>query len=379
MTANNTTTSQINSNAGKDLVFMILVGVFLGLLGGLMNEAALSIVGSVLLLSLFGSFNSIISRNRGLVSGLIAGGAIGVVVGEIGFLLGDIPSSILDATLFGLVRGLLVGAIVGFITRAKPDEQDGQGVALFLTAGSIVVGGLLGAGVGAVVGLLIGIIQYDWWGALLALILGCVVGRYMGEYFKTRRAIIAGAVIFGLLGLSSTLIGGAFAGLVLGMISGALTPMMVVSAISAWGGLSSRGFKAMVIEAAEAPAEMVAQGAVPFLAPAILVGIIVGTSTVGADGVIVLAVAMAMIGMLLGVIAGVEKRAANKVTVRQLIEMVMLGADEWPLAEVFGFLSGPNRHTAVRGAIIGLLIGLLSAAAGAFLGLQITLLWQQFI
>ncbi len=360
-----------NSTTWRNLLFVLLVGICLGILGGLVNKLAGALVGAAVLLALFGAYNNVFDNNRRLMSGLVAGGITGAVVGEIAFLLGGIPENIWQAALFGMVRGMLLGAVVGLITRARPDEGDSASVALFLVFGSMVVGAVLGAGVGLVTGLTIALISTGWWGSILALLLGLVVGGYLGSYFQTRQTVISSAIIFGLLALAGTLFQGILAGLVMGMLAGALTPMLVVAAIGFFGGLTSRGLQAGAVEAIEAPAEMIQQGAVPFLAPAILVGIIVGVAAAGEGAMIALAVTLAIIGMLLGVIIEIEQRQVNRLTIGRLIEMIMLGSDRWPIVEMVMRLSGKNRRTAVTGAVMGLILGVLGAAIGFLVGWQL--------
>lgn len=372
-------TSRTGTKTWRDLLFIFLIGTSLGLLGGLVNNDAASLIGAAILLALFSAYNHVLDNNRGIMSGLIAGGIAGIIVGEAGYLLGGIPESVGQAALFGLVRGMLLGAIAGLLTRARPDEGDSASVALFLMFGSIVVGAFLGAGVGLVTGLLLGIVGLDWWGALVSLLLGVVVGGYLGSYFQVRQAIFSGAIIFGIVAFISSFIQGAFAGLVLGMLAGALTPMLVVAAIGFFGGLTSRGLKAGVVEALEAPEEMIQQGAVPFLAAAMLVGIIVGAAASGAGAVVSLAVTLAAIGMLLGVIIEVEHRQINRLTVRRLIEMIMLGSDRWPLVEMGELISGKNRRTAVIGAVIGAALGIVGAILGILIGQQMVIWFETFL
>lgn len=371
MNMTNRISSSSNSKTWRDLLFILLVGVCLGILGGSINKAAGTLVGTAVLLALFGAYNQVLDNNRRLMSGLVAGGVAGAIVGEIAFLLGGIPESIGQAALFGMGRGILLGAVIGFITRARPDEGDSASVTLFLVFGSIVVGAIFGAGVGLVTGLTMALVSSGWWGWLLALGLGVVVGGYLGSYFQTRQAIISGAAIFGLLALAGALFQGIPAGLVIGVLGGALTPMLVVAAIGFFGGLTSRGLRAGVEEAIEAPAEMIQQGAVSFLAPAILVGIIVGVAAAGEGAMIALAVTLAIIGMLLGVIIEIEQQQVNRLTIGRLIEMIMLGSDRWPIVEMVTKLSGVNRRTAVSGALIGLVLGVLGAAIGLLMGWQL--------
>ncbi len=379
MTMSDKISSSSNSNTWRDLLFILVVGICLGILGGLVGKQTGTLMGTAVLLTLFGAYNQVLDNNRRLMSGLVAGGVAGAIVGQIAFLLGGIPENLLQAAMFGMGRGMLLGAVVGFITRARPDEGDSASVALFLVFGSIVVGALLGAGVGLVTGLTMALVSTGWWGAVLALGLGLVVGGYLGSYFQTRQAIVSGALIFGLLALAGALFQGIMAGLVIGVLGGALTPMLVVAAIGFFGGLTSRGLRAGVEEAIEAPAEMIQQGAVSFLAPAILVGIIVGVAAAGEGAMIALAVTLAIIGLLLGVIIEIEQRQVNRLTIGRLIEMIMLGSDRWPVVEMVTKLSGENWRTAVSGAMIGLVLGVLGAAIGLLIGWQLMQLFNTLL
>jgi len=365
------TSGNTGTKTWQDLVFILLAGFCLGILGGLVNKLGGTLLGAALLLSLFGAYSHVLDNNRRLMNGLIVGGISGAVVGEIAFLLGGIPGTVWQAALFGLVRGMLLGAVIGFITRARPDEGDPTSVASFLVFGSIVVGAFLGAGVGAVTGLAIGIMGTDWEGILVASLLGVIVGGYLGSYFQTRQAIISGAVIFGLLALAAAFFQGFLAGLVVGMLAGALTPMLVVSGIGFIGGLTSRGVRAGLEEAVEAPEEMIRQGAVSFLAPAILVGIIVGVAAAGEGAMIALAVTLAFIGMLLGVIVEIEQQQVKRLTLGRMIEMIMLGSDRWPIVEMVEKLTGTNRRTAVTGALMGFVLGGVGTAIGLLVGWQL--------
>jgi len=369
-------TSGSESNTWRNFLFILVVGLCLGLIGGFFQVAVGSVLGAALLLTLYGAYNNVMSRNSGLMSGLIAGGIVGLVVGSVGFLLGGLPEDIAQAALFGLVRGMLIGAIIGLITRARPDDGDAASIALFLVGGSIVVGALLGAIVGLVAGFFLGIIKYDWWGVFVALALGTLVGGYLGSYFQTQRAILSGAIIFGISAGLSTFLQGTLQGLLIGMLGGASAPMFVVAAIGFTGGLTSRGFKAGLIEASEAPAEMIQQGAVAFLAPAMLIGIIVGAAATGEEGLIALTVVVAIIGMMMGVIMEIEKRQTSRVTIRRLIEMIMLGSGRWPIEEVVKRVSGKNWRTAVGGAVYGLLLGVAGAIVGILLGQQLAIWFE---
>lgn len=372
-------TSITGAKTWRDFLFMVIIGTCLGILGGVADEVAGSLIGAILLLGLFGAYNNVLEGNRGMMSGLVAGGISGIIVGQIGLLLGGLPGTPVSAALFGLVRGMLLGAVVGLLTRARPDEGDSSGVALFLVFGSIVVGAFLGAGVGLAAGLTLSIVGLSWWGTIVALLLGVVIGGYLGSYFQARRAVFSGAALFGLLSFGSAFVGGAFEGLVIGLLAGALTPMLVVAMIGFSGGLTSRGFKAGLEEAVEAPEEMIQQGAVPFLAPAMVLGVIVGAVASGEGGLLALAVTLALTGMILGVITEIERRQTNRLTIRRLIEMIMLGSDRWPLLEMVAKVSGKNWRAAVIGAAIGLVLGGVGAAVGGLIGQQVRLWFNALI
>lgn len=372
-------TTTNNTTSWRDFLFIILVGAGLGVLGGFVNEMLSSLIGAVLLLALFGAYNNVLDNNRVVMSGLLAGGVAGIIVGQVGMLLGGIPDTINQAALFGLIRGMLLGAVIGLLTRARPDAGDYFHVSLFLILGSIVVGAFLGAGVGLIAGLALGIVGLGWLGVLLAVLLGLTVGGYLGSYFQSRRAIYSGALIFGAIALLGTLSGGALKGLSIGLLAGALTPMLVVALIGFLGGLSSRGLQAGFLEAFEAPEEMIQQGAVPFLAPAILVGTVVGAASSGTGGMLALAVTLAIMGMALGIFSEIERRPTNLLTIQRLIEMVMLGSDRWPIAEMGQRVRGGNRRTAVAGALIGMFLALVGAGIGILIGQQLALWFQTVV
>lgn len=355
---------------------MVSAGIILGIVGSLVGQAWGSVLGTAVLLGVFGTYNNILKRNTGIVSGLVAGGLIGLFIAILSFAWGGEIESILHGAYFGLVRGLVIGVVVGLLTKAPADKGDKWYTKLFLVVGSTAVGALLGGGVGLVTGIILGLILYLAGGALLALLLGGIVGGYLGSYYCTRQATLIGVGSGAGLGLLSVLLKGALAGIVLGGMAGALTPMLLVASIGAYGGLTSRGVRAMLVEAAEAPAEMIQQGAVPFLAPAIVVGIIVGAAASGTEGVLALTISLALIGMMLGVLGELEGRPNNKVTMRKMIELVIIGSDDWPVDEVKNRVIGTHRKTAVTGAAVGMGVGMISAALGIILGQILLLLIQ---
>jgi hypothetical protein len=302
---------------------------------------------------------------------MFAGGLLGFLVSVISLPLSHNINGVLDGALFGLLSGSVIGGTIGVITHARPDEKDNGFTRLFLLFGSVGLGAFLGAGVGLTSGAILGLISVSdsWSGIVVVALAGGIVGGYIGSYFQKIEWILVGALILALVAALSSGINGALAGLVLGLISGTFAPMLIVALIGAYGGLFSRGFKAMIVEALEAPAEMLLQGAVPFLVPAMMVGMMVGTAASGIGGVIVLPTSLAIVGLMLAVIGELEGKPNNQVTIRAVVEMTMMGADDWPLRQVIKQITGPNRKSAaVVGALISLLAGLTGCAAGIYLG-----------
>ena len=363
----NSLTAITKSRRLQTVLFMLLIGSWFGVMGALLQRDVASLVSAALILAFYGAYVDVLTNNRGIMSGLVVGLIIGVIIGTLSFITVSDIQTVFQGAISGLLRGLVIGGIVGFITRAHPDEGDHWFTAVFLFIGSIFLGAVLGAAVGLVSGVLLSLIKIALWGKALAVILGAIVGGYLGSYYKDRRSMMIGAISGMILAAISVIVDGSFAGVVLGMMSGALAPIMLMGAIGLYGG-SSRGFKAMIVESIEAPADMIQQGAVPFLVPSIIVGIIVGTAATGAGGMLAITVSLGLIGLLLGIIRELEGHANNRVTMRKMIELVILGEEDWPVEEVTGSLKGKNRNTAVAGAVLGIVLGLLSAGLGVWLG-----------
>ncbi|WP_420642905.1 hypothetical protein [Candidatus Leptofilum sp.] len=348
------------------ILFMVAIGMGLGMVGGLVERTAVTVIVTAVMLAIFGAYERVLKHNYVLMSGLLAGGFIGLIVGGFGYWLGGNVTNLLDGTLFGLLRGIIVGAVVGGITRAQSDEGDSWRTNIFLLMGSLLIGAILGASVGLISGFVLGLVRWHDWGAWVVMPLGAIVAGYLGTYFQRKELILASALLGGLLTLFSSFMGGAVAGVVLGMITGALAPMLLMALIGAGGGLTSRGVKAMLVEAVEAPAEMLQQGAFPFLAPAVIVGVIVGTAASGASGLIALPLCLAVLGILLAVFSEVDGRIASKLNARTLVEMVILGAEDLPIMAVPQKLMSDSK-AAVLGALFGLTVGGISTAIGAWL------------
>ncbi len=372
MMSRNNLTSFAKSKRVHTILFMLLIGTWFGVIGALLDQQMGSLLSAAVLLALYGAYVDVLKSSRGIMSGIVAGAVIGVTIGVLSYFSVNDFQTVGQGAMFGLLRGLFIGSIVGFITRAHPDEGDHWFTAVFLVIGSIFLGAVLGAAVGVISGILLSLIQFAFWGKAAAVILGAIVGGYLGTYYQDYRSVRNGAIAGMILAAMSVVINGAFAGIVLGMMSGALAPILLMATIGAYGG-SSRGFRAIFVEAVEAPADMIQQGAVPFLAPAIIVGIIVGTTATGGGGMLALTASFAAIGLLLGVIRELEGHANNRVTMRKMIELIILGEDTWPVEEVTGSLKGENRNTAVIGATTGIIAGLISAGLGVLLGSQILL------
>jgi hypothetical protein len=361
-------TSAGASKTMAEVIFMAIVGLFLGTLGGLVDRSLGGLLSAAVLVGIFGMYNRVLRRNNGIVSGVVAGIVLGALVGTAGLLIGGTIAGPLQGALFGLVRGAIIGAVFGVVTRAQPHETDKWHVKLFLAVGSVALGALLGASVGLIAGFVLGAIGHGLRGAVGAAVTGAIVGGYLGSYYGERRWVLSGLIGGALLAAVSSLIGGALAGVVLGAITGALAPMLLVALIGAFGGLTSRGVIAMFVEAAEAPTEMLMQGAVPFLVPAMMVGLIVGAAAAGPGGLIAMPTSLAIFGLTFGVLGELEGKPNNQVTVRSIVEMAMMGADEWPVSKVLKQVTGRQRKAAVIGGATGILAGLLGSAAGVLIG-----------
>ncbi|MCP5096895.1 MAG: hypothetical protein GY943_15205 [Chloroflexi bacterium] len=362
---NTTIIQYLKRLSAADLLFMILVGTYLGVVGNAAERPLVSIVVSALLTTLFAIYTLVLSNNEGIWSGVIAGLMIGTILALASLIIGGRILTIQNGILFGLTRGALFGAVAGVITRAKPEPSDTSFTKLFLYVGSIFLGAVLGIVVGVASGTLLGLIQSSRWGIVIAAILGAIVGTYLATLISYRLKYIWGALFGGSFAFIVQIIGGPIAGIFLGIITGALTPMLLVALIGAFGGLTSRGLIAMVVEAVEAPSEMITQGAVPFLAPAMLVGLIIGTTAIGIGSLIVLPTGLAIIGLLLGALSSLDGKRKKRITSRYIIELVILGSDDWPLAKIAKQTISKEHHKLI---IFGIIIGIFTGIIGNIIG-----------
>jgi hypothetical protein len=358
-----------------DLAFMLWAALFLGALGGISAKLMASLAGAAVLVGSFGAYDRILPANTGLKRGLFAGMVLGASVGTVGLILGGSIEDVRSGAVLGTLLGIMLGGVIGTVSRAEFDEGEGIIYRLFLLVGSVALGALLAGTVGLFVGVFIGLTRQMPYGGVLSILAGIIVGLYMGASYQTPRAVWLGGVSGGVITAVSLWLGGAFAGLVVGAIAGCLTPMLFVALIGAVGGLTARGPKAMIVEALEAPSEILAQGAVPFLLPAVITGAIVGTSGSGPGGLVIITAALALLGMLFGAFGDFNGRSGQQVTFRSVVEVAMMGSDEWPVRQVVQQVTGPGRRRAVGGALLGVGVGLAGSAAGYVLVEMLLRVW----
>lgn len=346
----------------QDILVVVLVSLFLGVLSGFVEKSISGVIWTVILVSIWCAYTQVMLNAKAIFNGLIIGGGLGTAVGIIGWLLGGGIQDIGTGALFGLLRGIIIGAAVGIVTRANSEENDTEQTRMLIIGGSILLGVVLGGLVGLTTGIILGFIGDGLSGAIRATVAGSILGAAIGSYFKEVRWIAVAATIVAVLAAISELLGGAVAGIIVGAISGSFAPILLVSGIGAFGGLTSRGLKAMVVEALEAPIEMMEQGAVPFLAPAVIIGMIIGAMSSGAAGILGLTLTFAFLGLFFGILGEIIG-GSNLITIRSMIETAMLGAEAWPIRRVFQQVKNESRHAAI-GASIGAGLALIGAVAG---------------
>ncbi|MEZ4645805.1 MAG: hypothetical protein R3E31_24300 [Chloroflexota bacterium] len=358
-----------------DHLLLLATGGILGFLSALVGNILYSIMSAIIIAAAFAIYYPALNRPQSLRVSLITGGAIGLILGCIDWLIGGTITNVGDGLIFGLTRGGVIGGIAGLITRVDSEDEDSLITKTFLVVGSVFMGTILGGSVGTMTGLTLGFIGVGTKAIMGGVILGSIVGGYLGSYYKQARWIRAGATAGAALGAISALAGPTVSGIVLGAMSGAIAPMLLVALIGAVGGLTSRGVKAMIIEALEAPTEMLEQGAVPFLVPAIITGLIVGTAASGPESLVTLPAALAFVAATLGTLAEFGRRANTpEITPHNIIEMAMMGAENWPVSPLAQRFAAAVREKetllkvgiqvgiSVLGTIIGIVLAYITLA-----------------
>jgi hypothetical protein len=165
------------------VIFMVEIGLVLGMIGGMVERTAVTVLSTAVLLAIFGAYDRVLKHNHALMSGLLGWG-IYWPGGELFWLSAwrqrDQPA---ERHAFWLLRGIIVGAVVGGITRAQPDEGDPWHTAVFLLFGSLFIGAVLGASVGLISGFVLGLVRWHSWGILLGAVMGGCGGRLSGQLF----------------------------------------------------------------------------------------------------------------------------------------------------------------------------------------------------
>jgi len=350
----------------SELVFMLLVGTFWGILGVVAQRPFLGIACGIFLTALFATFAMILENNESIWSGLFAGIVIGVAAVGLSVFVGGSTGSFVAGFRFSLVRGLIFGAIAGAITRVKPGEGDAIYTKIFLMFGSILLGALLGAGVGLFSGVALGLILNNHGSWVVTAVLAGTVGGYLASV-KQKPLIIFIVILLSAVGAVAVVyFDGIFSGMMIGLLSGAIAPMALVSLIGAYGGLTSRGPIAMVIEAFEAPQEMLSQGAIPFLVPAMLVGSIIGTTTAGVLSLLALPTILGVLGLFLGATGELERESSRHITSQTFIDKIIIGAEKWPVQKIVSLVFQKRRW---KELLTALLLSLITGIGGGYIGI----------
>lgn len=352
------------------LSFGAIVGLFIGIMGGVAERPFIGVLSAGCLALLLASFQAVFHRTLGIFSGITSGAILGVII-AIGILAtGGSITNWQTGLQFGLLRGMLIGSAAGFLTRPAPDKGDPIHVRLFLIFAATFIGVALGGVVGLITGYFLGILQMGWFSLILAALLGLLVGTFLASYLDDIKIIIAGGLFLALLTTLGQLIGGAISGVFLGAISGTIAPMLLMGIIGAYGGVT-RGPMAILKEAIETPREMLIQGAVPMLAPSIILGLIIGTAAYGIGAILVIPTVLAVVGLLLGAFGEIEGRNVNQVTPKAIVEIIIVGSDKWPIERLLKRLR-VEKAAVLKSAIIGFLLGIGGSLIGVLVGQWLT-------
>lgn len=350
---------------GFPYAFTGMVGVAWGMVGAWAERPIIGIVAAALIMLFLWGLLTLSEYNRSIYSGLLSGALLGLMLAIFSALTDGRVTSWQSGLMFGLLRGMMIGAIFGLLTRAKPEPDDPLPVRLFLLSGSLVIGLVSGGIVGIFTGYFVGLLQTHPFGLGIAFIIGAVVGGYLTS--RSGRAVIIalGALAFGLLTVVGELVGTLASGIFLGTMSGALAPLMLMLVIGSYGG-AQRSVRAVILDTLQTPREMIIQGAVPVFAPAMLIGLVLGTAVVGSESALVLPSLLGVLGMLLGAIEEGYGRLAPVVYPQTIIRRLIIGADRWPLRHLTQQIRS-KRILLFRQCSIGALLGVVGSAAGVLL------------
>lgn len=352
----------------SELIFMLLVGVFFGILGKVTERPFISIVCGSIIIALFASYILILKTNEGVWSGLFAGILIGLGTAVISTVVGGSTHPFASSFFFSTVRGLIFGAIAGALTRVLPEENDSFLTKSFLFFGSIFLVALLGAGVGLIIGVVLGVISNSQWWWVITAVLGGTVGGYLVSVKQKRLITIIISILSAILSVVVVWQNGILSGMFVGLLSGAIAPMLLVASIGAFGGLTARGPIAMVVELIEAPQEMLSQGSAPFLLPAMVLGLIIGTTTGGILSLVILPTILGIFGIFLGVHDELERKPLKHISSQTFIDKIIIGAEKWPFRKTVTLLFQPQHRTQILMAVLAsLVVGIGGGYAGIFI------------
>ncbi len=355
-----------SQNSLAKYVFGLVFGIFIGVMGGIAERPFVGIFCAGLLTLLLAGFHTVFNRTLGVYTGITSGAILGVIIAVGLVVFGGRIGNGRTGLVFGLVRGCVIGGVLGFLTRAEPDEGDPWFTRVFLMVGSFVIGAILGGVVGLFTGYVLGSLRQNQFAALFAGLLGGIVGGYLASTEGNKRLIITGVVAGAVLTGLGTIVGGSVNGVFLGGISGTFVPILVMGVIGAYGG-ANRGVKALISETIQTPREMLAQGAIPMIAPAMLVGLIIGTAVAGIRAILVIPTILALVGLFLGALGELEGLKANRVSPKAIVEILILGLDRWPWRRLFNRLKN-QRVDVLKASIGGFIFGLVGGGIGVFLG-----------
>lgn len=348
------------------LFFAICLSLFIGMMGGMAERPLYGIGAAILLASLLGGLKNVVTRTIGIYSGVASGAILGVLVAIVILALPGQIDDISSGLQFGAWRGALIGGAFGYLTRAHPDEDDSLAVHLFLIVGSIGIGAVLGMIVGTFTGFMLGWLFITPARLFIGLLTGLIVGGFVFSRGSSPGKSLIGSLLIGFITMMAQLIGGAVSGVFLGAVCGTLVPIIVMVLIGIYGGLH-RGGAAVFREAVQTPREMIEQGAVPMLAPALLVGLMIGTAVAGIRAILVIPTVLALGGLFLGAFGEIEGRPINRVSPKAIVKLLILGADRWPLSRL-GKRIKENQRQVIKGAFIGVNLGILGSLIGIWLG-----------